>query len=345
MNHEQPAAGRKPVPASECALADGKLQGKSVARADVDVQFASARAAAPPFRLWAALESIRCSPETKFPRAGKTHHAPSPRGTAGVRSSYPSAPFWRSSAERPLGAGCGLRSAPCAFQLMRSRLRFASARAYILEMDIRDWRKVIKEAERELEVRQLGDPGAKRPGASKSAARVLVSPGRAGTSWAFTAWHRAKWTFLALGLLFGHGTAVGGDIVSYAIVQDDATLRVQGKTIRLFGVYPVDLRRFCDGTFRPRRCQTRAAVALASKIQGFVHCDPEVRYHDGTIGAFCSVSGDGVLDTPADLGAYLIREGWAVALPEAPFEYHTLEKIARVNGRGVWGFQADSIIR
>jgi endonuclease YncB( thermonuclease family) len=133
--------------------------------------------------------------------------------------------------------------------------------------------------------------------------------------------------------------------VSYAIVQDDATLRVQGKRIRLFGVYPVDLRRFCDDTFRPVRCQTRAAVALASKIQGFVRCEPEVRYRDGTIGAFCFVEGRGVLDPPVDLGAYLVREGWSVALPEAPFEYHMLEEIARVNRRGVWGFQADSIIR
>lgn len=150
---------------------------------------------------------------------------------------------------------------------------------------------------------------------------------------------------LAVGLLLGQGGPAVGQIESYAIVQDDATLKVQGKRIRLFGVYPVDLRPFCDDTFRPARCQTRAAVALASKIQGFVRCDPKAQYRDGTIGAFCYVDGPGMLDPPVDLGAYLIREGWAVARPEAPFEYHTLEKIARVNGRGVWGFQADSITR
>ena len=150
---------------------------------------------------------------------------------------------------------------------------------------------------------------------------------------------------VALGLILGPGPAVADEIVSYAIVQDDATMKVQGKRIRLFGVHPVDLRRFCDDTFRPARCQTRAAVALASKIQGFVRCNPQTRYGDGTIGAFCSVDGRGVLDPPVDLGAYLIREGWAVARPEAPFEYHTLEKIARANRRGVWGFQADQIIR
>ena len=150
---------------------------------------------------------------------------------------------------------------------------------------------------------------------------------------------------LALGPALWHVALAAGEIESYAIVEDDATLRVRGKRIRLFGVYPVDLRRFCDDTFRPARCQTRAAVALASRIQGFVRCEPQVQYRDGTIGAFCYVDGRGTLDPPVDLGAYLIRQGWAVARPEAPFEYHTLEKIARVNRSGVWGFQADQIIR
>ena len=45
------------------------------------------------------------------------------------------------------------------------------------------------------------------------------------------------------------------------------------------------------------------------------------------------------------LGAYLIGEGLALALPNAPFAYHAEEKIARANGRGVWGFQVDSIRR
>ena len=86
-------------------------------------------------------------------------------------------------------------------------------------------------------------------------------------------------------------------------------------------------------------------MALASKIQGFVRCIPQTRHRDRSISAFCYVDGSGMLDPPVDLGGYLIREGWAVALPEAPFAYHTYQEIAKVNRRGVWGFQADSIIR
>jgi endonuclease YncB( thermonuclease family) len=151
---------------------------------------------------------------------------------------------------------------------------------------------------------------------------------------------------VVLGALLGQGAgAAAADIVSYAIVRDDATLRVQGKTIRLFGVHVVDERPFCDTTFRPARCKTRAAVALDSRIQGFVHCGPQARHRDGTISAVCYVDGESTLDPPIDLGAYLIREGWAVALPQAPFVYHTYQEIAKVRRRGIWGFQADSIIR
>lgn len=176
--------------------------------------------------------------------------------------------------------------------------------------------------------------------------RVLTRfPGAAALSWLISKASVGRWARGALVLIgiVGSGVAVAADIVSYALVQDDATLRIQGKTIRLYGVYVVDNRPFCDRTFRPARCQTRAAVALASRIQGFVRCSPQVRYRDRSIGAFCSVDGGSVTSEPIDLGGYLIREGWAVALPQAPFAYHTYQEIAKVNGRGVWGFQADSI--
>jgi endonuclease YncB( thermonuclease family) len=158
-----------------------------------------------------------------------------------------------------------------------------------------------------------------------------------------TRWLRAA--LLLLSIAFAQSVGAAADIVSYAFVQDDATLRVRGQTVRLHGVYVVDIRPFCDSTFRPARCQTRAAVALASRIQGFVRCVPQIRYDDRSIGAFCSIKGTGTPSQQIDLGAYLIEQGWAVALPYAPFAYHTLQEIAKVNGRGVWGFQADRIIR
>ena len=150
---------------------------------------------------------------------------------------------------------------------------------------------------------------------------------------------------LAVAPGFGVRPASAGNppIRSYAIVQDDGTLRVQGRTIRLFGLYIPSSERGCTTTLRPVRCGERAARALEIKIQGFVECLPQQRHRDGSISAVCYVRDGSILDPPVDVGAWLIEQGFAVAGPGAPFEYGVLEKIARVNRRGLWGFQVDRI--
>ena len=144
----------------------------------------------------------------------------------------------------------------------------------------------------------------------------------------------------------GRAAAAGeATIRSYAIVQDDATLRVQGKTIRLFGLYIPPTEPGCATVLRPPACGSRAVRALELKIQGFVECLPQQRYTDGSIGAICYAREGSILDPPVDLGGWLIEQGFAVAGPDAPFEYGVLEKIARTNRRGVWGFQVDNVFR
>jgi endonuclease YncB( thermonuclease family) len=131
---------------------------------------------------------------------------------------------------------------------------------------------------------------------------------------------------------------------SYAIVLEDASLVIQNRVVRLFGIYIPQYSQFCNQTFNPRFCGNRAAAALNSKIQGFVTCEEMGTYEDGSIGAICwtkrSSFSEGI-----DLGAYLISEGLALAGPDAPFEYRALERIAENNGRGVWGFQVDRFFR
>jgi endonuclease YncB( thermonuclease family) len=146
------------------------------------------------------------------------------------------------------------------------------------------------------------------------------------------------------GILGFSVVAGASEIVSYAIVQDDGSLRVQGKTIRLFGVYMPPTERGCRSDFRPPLCGNRSVRALKLKIRGFVRCDPQAELSDGSLSAVCYVDGDSSTDLPVDLGAWLIEQGFGVAGPGAPFEYQTLERIARVNRRGVWGFQVDQII-
>jgi endonuclease YncB( thermonuclease family) len=148
----------------------------------------------------------------------------------------------------------------------------------------------------------------------------------------------------ALALVLSAPGATRADIVSYAIVQKDGSLRVSGRTIRLFGIYIPPTGRFCQTKLRPSRCGQRAVLALDFRAHGFVRCRKQWRNNDGSITAVCWVDGQGsVLDDPEDLGAWMLRQGWALALPDAPFEYHALERIARAHHRGVWGFQVDSI--
>lgn len=158
-----------------------------------------------------------------------------------------------------------------------------------------------------------------------------------------------KWrvAVLVLGIFLAHSdhaVAAGATFRSYAVVRDDATLLIQGRVVRLWGIYIPDSSQFCDTAFRPPNCGTRAATALEFKIQGFVTCQEVAKYSDGSIGAVCW-NRRSKFRQGEDLGAYLIRQGLALAGPDAPFEYQALEKIAAANGAGVWGFQVDRVDR
>ncbi len=127
-----------------------------------------------------------------------------------------------------------------------------------------------------------------------------------------------------------------GVIDGPAIVEPDATLIVAGKRIVLDGIYVPEGGRHCDTAVNPPRCGSRAALALESKIQGFVACEPKAASRDGRALALCRVGRTPFVEGE-DLGLYLIRLGLALATPAAPFAYHAEERIARDRGRGVWG--------
>lgn len=142
---------------------------------------------------------------------------------------------------------------------------------------------------------------------------------------------------LALNLLltFSSAGVRADEISSYAFVQDDGSLRMSGYTIRLFDIYIPPTAQTCRRFERPVTCAPQAALALDFKIGAdFVHCDPQTHNDDGSITAFCRVGDD-------DLSAYLLSRGWALALPDAPFDYVALEMIARQRGLGVWGFAVE----
>lgn len=145
-------------------------------------------------------------------------------------------------------------------------------------------------------------------------------------------------------LLLVSGQASARELVGHAIVRGDGTLLIKERVVHLDGIYLPPTERQCRDWIRPVRCDSRAVLALDFKIKGFIRCFPRNENEDGSLNAVCYVDRTS-FSRGEDLAAYLIERGWAIALPQAPFEYHAIEKIALSRKLGVWGYQADSIGR
>ena len=130
--------------------------------------------------------------------------------------------------------------------------------------------------------------------------------------------------------------ALGRELKSYAFVEEDGTLRISGRQVHLYGIHIPPTGRTCRTFIRPVRCGSRASLALDFRIQGFVSCEVVRQHRDRSVTGLCRVGGE-------DLSAYLLSRGWALALPNAPFEYVALERIARHKSLGVWGMPVDRI--
>jgi endonuclease YncB( thermonuclease family) len=133
------------------------------------------------------------------------------------------------------------------------------------------------------------------------------------------------------------------EISSSANVNEDGTLRINGKTIHLYGIHIPRSNRTCRSNRLPTVCGSRASVALDFKIDGFVRCKIMSELDDGSVVGWCRVKAS-KFSEGEDLSAYLLEQGWAAALPDAPFEYQTLEKIARSRQFGVWGIPVDRVV-
>ncbi len=126
------------------------------------------------------------------------------------------------------------------------------------------------------------------------------------------------------------------DFSSYAFVHDDGTLKIRNHVIHLYGIYIPDAGTSCQTFSSPPQCGSRAALALKFEIGShFVRCEKKSDGPQRSIIAQCWVEDE-------DLSAYLLRYGWAVALPNAPFTYTVLEKVARHQGIGIWGIPIDN---
>ena len=145
---------------------------------------------------------------------------------------------------------------------------------------------------------------------------------------------------LTLFILFSSSLTFAESISSYAFVNDDGSLRINRKTIHLYGIHIPSTSKNCRTSQQPPVCGERAALALEFKIKSFIRCEIKNENPNGSLTGQCFANYS-KFEEGEDLSAYLLERGWAVALPEAPIEYHTLEKIARHRGMGVWGIAID----
>ena len=140
-------------------------------------------------------------------------------------------------------------------------------------------------------------------------------------------------------LFFASAARAQYEVSSYAFVQDDGSLKISGEVFLLYGVYIPPTAQICYEFTRPMQCGSRASLALNFRVSGdFVRCQSLASNSDGSRVGYCTSRGE-------DLSAFMLQRGWAVALPDAPFEYAAMEKIARAKGLGVWGSPIDTFRR
>ncbi len=121
-----------------------------------------------------------------------------------------------------------------------------------------------------------------------------------------------------------------------AAVIDADTLQIGDSRYRLYGVDAVEARQMCrkpDGT--PWPCGQQAIDALSDLLRGReVSCEVwqgDHRDADDRLIAICHAGAD-------DLAEWLVKNGWAVADPDANrlYNYTAVERTAKFLGKGIW---------
>ena len=122
-----------------------------------------------------------------------------------------------------------------------------------------------------------------------------------------------------------------------AVVIDGDTLDVSGTEVRLFGIDAPELDQPCstrgdvlNENSDTYSCGMEAAAALADQIgDDPVICDEPASGNQKPVVAVCWLNDE-------DLGAWLVRSGWARAYPLSISPYTLVEKEAQAALRGIW---------
>jgi endonuclease YncB( thermonuclease family) len=115
-----------------------------------------------------------------------------------------------------------------------------------------------------------------------------------------------------------------------ARVIDGDTLEVAGVRVRLWGIDAPESRQTCEADGQDYACGERATRHLRTLVADrTVSCEPRTRDRYGRTVALCRTDG-------SDLGAAMVRDGWALAFVRYAADYVAEELEARAARRGLW---------
>ncbi|MDP1840686.1 MAG: thermonuclease family protein [Reyranella sp.] len=138
-------------------------------------------------------------------------------------------------------------------------------------------------------------------------------------------------------------------VAGTARVVDGDTLRVDGRTFRLWGIDAPELVQACERDGLNYACGRAAAAYLRSLLTpaiptgdrtidaaaAQVVCEPRASDQYGRVAALCRAG-------TMDLGAEMVRAGWAMVLVRHGTDYAAEEEDARANLRGLWAGAFDA---
>ena len=145
--------------------------------------------------------------------------------------------------------------------------------------------------------------------------------------WRFCPMVRAAACF---SLVLVAASAAGAGISGVSSVTDGDTLRIGSERIRLHGIDAPESAQSCRAGGKTWPCGEAATRALRERIgRRRVECAERDRDHYGRIVAVCRVAG-------ADVNAWMVDQGWAVAYRKYSTDYVSHETAAKRARRGVW---------
>ena len=122
----------------------------------------------------------------------------------------------------------------------------------------------------------------------------------------------------------------GASISGLASPIDGDTLRVESEGIRLHGIDAPESAQSCRAGGETWACGEAATRALRGRLAGRpVECTERDRDRYGRIVAVCRIDG-------ADVNAWMVEQGWAVAYRKYSTDYVSHETAAKAARRGVW---------